>query len=54
MENSSIIKITHVLNEHDFVNDDNNTAKEQYNKIPESYSQGEHGTATLSLVGGKV
>lgn len=47
------LRLLDVLNEHDFVNDDKNTAKEQYNKIPESYSQGEHGTATLSLVGGK-
>jgi subtilisin family serine protease len=47
------LRLLDVLNEHDFVNDDNNTAKEQYNKFSESHSQGEHGTATLSLVGGK-
>lgn len=41
-----------VLNEHDFVNSDDNTAKEEYNRFPESYSQGDHGTATLSLMSG--
>lgn len=47
------LRLLDVLNEYDFINDDNNTAKEQYNRFPESHSQGEHGTATLSLVGGK-
>ncbi len=42
-----------VLAEHDFVNNDDKVSKEEYNKFPESYSQGDHGTATLSLMSGK-
>jgi len=42
-----------VLNEYDFVNNDDKTSKEDYNKYPESYSQGDHGTATLSCMSGK-
>ncbi len=41
-----------ILGEHDFVNDDDNTFKEDVNKFPELFSQGEHGTATLSLMSG--
>lgn len=41
-----------VLNERDFVNNDDKVSKEDFNKFPESYSQGDHGTATLSLMSG--
>lgn len=41
-----------VLNERDFVNNDDKVSKEDYNKFPESFSQGDHGTATLSLMSG--
>ncbi|MBS1492901.1 MAG: S8 family serine peptidase [Bacteroidetes bacterium] len=39
-----------VLGEHDFVNDDDNTFKEERNKFNEGFSQGDHGTATLSCM----
>ncbi len=42
-----------VLSEHDFLNNDDKVSKEEYNKYPESYSQGDHGTATLSCMSGK-
>lgn len=41
-----------VLNERDFLNNDDKVSKEDYNKFPESFSQGDHGTATLSLMSG--
>lgn len=42
-----------VLSEHDFLNNDDKVSKEDYNKFPESFSQGDHGTATLSCMSGK-
>ncbi len=39
--------------EHDFVNDDDNTAKEDNQKYSDPFSQGQHGTATLSIMSGK-
>jgi len=42
-----------VLGEHDFVNNDDNAAKEDYQKYPDPFSQGQHGTATLSIMSAK-
>lgn len=42
-----------ILNEHDFLNNDDNVSKEELNTYPELYSQGDHGTATLSCMSGK-
>lgn len=41
-----------VLDEFDFINKDNNTAREKNQKHPDSETQGGHGTATLSSLGG--
>ena len=41
-----------VLDEFDFINKDGNTAREKNQKYEDSQSQGGHGTATLSSLGG--
>jgi subtilisin family serine protease len=41
-----------VLGERDFLNNDDKVSKENHNKFSESFSQGDHGTATLSLMSG--
>jgi len=41
-----------VLDEFDFINGDKNTAREEGQKYPDASSQGGHGTATLSTLGG--
>jgi len=47
------LNVLDITSEHDFVNNDDNAAKEDNQRFPDLYSQGQHGTATLSIMSGK-
>lgn len=51
-KNHEALKNLKVINEYDFINEDNNTYYEKNQKYKDSRSQGQHGTGTLSSMSG--